>query len=250
MSESGPTGIQVIARTAEILRILHTAPEGMTKARLGEQIGLPRSTVHRLLSAMRDEGLVESLNSHGPYRLGPAIQRIAGASWRSILAGLHPLLEQLAHEVNETVSVAVLDRTGMTVAASIIGSQRLRAVAVVGDTLPLHCTACGKAVLATMDAAGLARGLPGVLARATAATITDRAVLAEELALTAERGYALDREENSEGICAVGVFLGVVAGVPAAVSVLQPAQRFYGHEEAMAAKLTSWAKSARTRLTP
>jgi DNA-binding IclR family transcriptional regulator len=250
MSESGSTGIQVIARTAEILRILHTAPEGMTKAELGEQIGLPRSTVHRLLSAMRDEGLVESLDSHGSYRLGPAIQRMAGAAWRSIMARLHPLLEQLAREANETVSVSVLDRNRMTIAASINGSQRLRAVSMVGDTLPLHSTASGKAVLATMDAAGLARRLPGTLARATASTITDRAVLAKELALTAKRGYALDREENSEGICAVAIFLGVVAGVPAAVSVLQPALRFYGHEEAMAAKLTGWAESARTRLTP
>ncbi len=248
MSEPGPAGIQVIARTAEILRVLHAAPDGMSQAELGEQLGLARSTVHRLLAAMRDEGLVESQGPRGRYRLGPAIHRMAGAAWRSSLEGLHPLLERLAREVDETVHLCVLERDRVTIADQVTGSQRLRAVGTVGESLPLHCTAGGKALLATMDAAGLARALPGPLARLTAATITDRAALAEELALTRERGYALAREEYADGVCASGVFLGLVGGVPAAVAVPQPAQRFYGHEDAVAGVLTGWAAAARERL--
>ncbi len=88
--QPGSGGIQVIARTAEILRALGTAPGGMTQAELCEQIGLARSTVHRLLNAMRDEGLVETSGPRGRYRLGPAIRRMADAAWRSGLGGLHP----------------------------------------------------------------------------------------------------------------------------------------------------------------
>jgi DNA-binding IclR family transcriptional regulator len=84
----GPGGIQVIARIAEILRTLGTAPGGMTQAELCEQIGLARSTVHRLLTAMRDEGLVETSGPRGRYRLGPAIRRLADAAWRSGPGGL------------------------------------------------------------------------------------------------------------------------------------------------------------------
>jgi len=93
-------GIQVIARTAEILRVLRTVPDGLTPAELGERIGLARSTVHRLLNAMRDEGLVETFGPRGRYRLGPAIHRMADAAWRSGLGGLHPLLEELAQVEN------------------------------------------------------------------------------------------------------------------------------------------------------
>ena len=80
--QPGSGGIQVIARTAEILRVLCTAPDGMTQAQLCEQIGLARSTVHRLLNAMRDEGLVETVGPRGRYRLGPAIRRMADAATR------------------------------------------------------------------------------------------------------------------------------------------------------------------------
>jgi len=88
--QPGSGGIQVIARSAEILRVLGTAPGGMTQAELCGQIGLARSTVHRLLTAMRDEGLVETSGPRGRYRLGPAIRRMADAAWRGGLGGLRP----------------------------------------------------------------------------------------------------------------------------------------------------------------
>lgn len=59
------------------------------------------------------------------------------------------------------------------------------------------------------------------------------------------RGYALDREEHTEGICGAGVCLGLVAGVPMAVSMPMPAQRFYGREHAIARALLDWAAGAR-----
>ena len=241
-------GIQVIARTAEILRVLRTVPDGLTPAELGERIGLARSTVHRLLNAMRDEGLVETFGPRGRYRLGPAIHRMADAAWRSGLGGLHPLLEELAQAVGETVDLSVLDRDRVTIADQITSSQRLRAVSMIGESVPPYCTASGKAFLAALDEAGLARALPGTLARLTPATITDRSVLAAELAMIRGRGYALDREEHTEGICGAGVFLGLVADVPTAVSIPMPAQRFYGREHVIAKVLSDWAAKARARL--
>jgi len=244
-AEAAPGGIQVIARTAEILRVLRASPVGLTQAELCERIGLARSTMHRLLNAMRNEGLVERSGPRGGYRLGPAIHRMADAAWRSDPGGLHPLLEELARSLYETVDLSVLDRGRATIADQIASSQRLRAVSTIGESVPLYCTASGKAFLATMDQAGLARVLPGTLARLTPATITDRAVLEPELVLIRARGYALDREEHTEGICGAGVCLGLVAGVPMAVSVPMPAQRFYGREHVIAGALLDWAAGAR-----
>lgn len=246
--EPAPGGIQAIARTAEILRVLRAAPDGITQAELCEQIGLARSTVHRLLHAMRNEGLVETSGPRGRYRLGPAIRRLADAAWRSSLGALHPLLEELAHQVNETVDLSVLERDRATIVGQITGSQRLRAVSTIGESVPLYCTANGKAFLAAMDQGGVARALPPALTRLTAATITDRSVLEAELALTRARGYALDREEYNERICAVGIFVGLAAGVPTAVSVPLPAHRFYGREQDIGQMLLAWAARVRTRL--
>ncbi len=54
----GAGGIQVIARAAEVLRLLRAAPSGLTQAEVVERIGLAKSTVHRILGALEAEGLV------------------------------------------------------------------------------------------------------------------------------------------------------------------------------------------------
>jgi hypothetical protein len=78
---------------------------------------------------------------------------MADAAWRSDPGGLHPLLEELARSLNETVDLSVLDRGRATIADQIASSQRLRAVSTIGESVPLYCTANGKAFLATMDEA-------------------------------------------------------------------------------------------------
>ena len=98
-----------------------------------------------------------------------------------------------------------------------------------------------------MGAAELSRALPGTLARLTPATITDRPTLEAELDQVRAQGYALDHEEHTEGICAAGVFLGRISGVPAAVSIPLPAQRFYVREQALVRALVDWAADVRTR---
>ena len=73
--DAGGAGIQVIARAADILRTLRQAEGSLSQAEVAERVGLARSTVHRLLNALEDEGLVESGGPRGRYRLGPEIGR-------------------------------------------------------------------------------------------------------------------------------------------------------------------------------
>lgn len=59
-SDSRSGGIQVIARAAEILRLLQSHPGGLNQAEICERVGMARSTVSRILNALEDEGLVAS----------------------------------------------------------------------------------------------------------------------------------------------------------------------------------------------
>lgn len=59
---------------------------------------------------------------------------------------------------------------------------------------------------------------------------------------------AYDREENSEGICAVGVVLRGLSGAALAVSVPLPAQRFYGREPLLRDALVNWGKQVEREL--
>jgi DNA-binding IclR family transcriptional regulator len=70
-------------------------------------------------------------------------------------------------------------------------------MSTIGSRETLHLTALGKAILTIMDGAEVRDLLgPGPLAAKTDNTITD----VDELEVTAERGYAIDDEENILGL--------------------------------------------------
>jgi DNA-binding IclR family transcriptional regulator len=228
--QRGTTGVQVLARAAEILRALAASPGGLSQAELADKLGLARTTVHRILGALEEESLVTVARSRGRYRLGAEIGRMAEAVRRERVATLHPLLEQLSRGLDETVDLSVLDGRRVTFVDQVVALRRLRAVSAVGESFPLHSCAPGKAILATLPVRELRSMVAGHLNGLTPSTITTMAALRAELARVKSEGVAYDREEHTVGICAVAVVLDPTDPHPMAISVPVPAQRFHDRE--------------------
>ncbi|MEE6179203.1 IclR family transcriptional regulator [Mycobacterium sp. 050134] len=235
---SDGTGIQVIARAADMLRLLQAHPGGLSQAEIGERLGMARSTVSRILGALDDEGLVAARGARGPYRLGPEIAQMADTVRLGVVMDVHPFMEELSRELGETVDLSVLDGDRATFVDQVVSPHRLRAISAVGESFPLHCCANGKALLANLPPERQASRLTPL----TPNTITSPAVLRKELERVRAEAVAYDREEQTEGICAVGAVLRGVPGQMVAVSVPVPAQRFYGREAALAAALLAWVE--------
>ncbi len=233
------TGIQVIARAAEMLRVLQAHPGGLSQAEIGERLGMARSTVSRILNALEDEGLVASRGARGPYRLGPEVARMASTVRLSVVTDMHPFLTELSRELDETVDMSILDGDRASFIDQVVPSRRLRAISAVGDSFPLYCCANGKAMLASLTPDQLARALPSRLVPLTGSTVTTPAALRKDLERIRREGVAYDREEQTDGVCAVGAALRVDDEL-VAVSVPVPAQRFYGREEVLARALLTW----------
>ena len=222
-SDVSRPSIQAIARAASVLRALHQVPDGLALGDLAAAVALPKSTVHRLVAALEEQGLVIS----GPrIVLGPELSRLGTGPARSLPDALAPLLAELRTHVRETVDLAVLDGATARFVTQFPAAQRLRAVSAVGERFPLHCTANGKALLAALAPAEVVALLPARLPRLTPATITSRARLLTELELVREAGFAVDREEHSVGICAVGAVVRDGREPVAAISIPVPALRF------------------------
>jgi DNA-binding IclR family transcriptional regulator len=230
-------GVQVIARAAQILRALDGEPNGLSLSQLSERLGLPRSTVHRVVTALATEGLLAAASPNGRVRLGPELARLALASRRELRQELRPYMQRLFEDLNETVDCAVLDGDHLRFIDQIAAPHRLRAVSAVGATFPLHCTANGKALLAELAPEEVARVLPTRLRRCTPATITARAKLVAELEVVRETRVAFDREEHTTGISAAGIAVRDPFGALAAISVPMPTQRFNGREAELALAL-------------
>ena len=106
-------------------------------------------------------------------------------------------------------------------------------VSVVGDSFPLHCTANGKAFLATLDEAEIVRRIGRVYDRKTPNTRTSLAELMREIDEVRHVGVAFDDEEHTAGVSAAGVCLRDMLGHPVAISVPVPTQRFVEKREAI-----------------
>lgn len=225
------SSIQVLARSTAILRLLHGHPGGLSQGDIGEQLSLARSTVSRLLAALEAEGLVVTQGSRGRYRLGPELIRLASSARKNTWLDLHPLLVELSYAINETVDLSILEGDRVTFVDQVVADHRLRAVSAVGTSFPLHACANGKAILATLPEPDVRRILARKLEALTPHTLTSPSAVAVELdKIRSGHGVAFDREEQSVGVCAVGVVIGVIDHDFIAVSIPVPTQRFYGRE--------------------
>lgn len=232
-------GIQVIARAGQILRTLGAERQALSLSELAQRVDLPRSTVHRIITALESEGLAATASPNGRYKLGPELVRLAAGQNGELGADLRPLLRKLSGEVNETVDLSVLIHDQVSFIDQVAAPHRLRAVSAVGETFPAHCTANGKALLAAHTDDALRRLLPEKLEAATHNTITDRERLITQLRRVRRDRFAVDREEHTRGICALGAVVHDARGPVAAVSIPVPVQRFAGHEESLATGLLS-----------
>jgi DNA-binding IclR family transcriptional regulator len=156
---------------------------------------------------------------------------------------IHPFMEELSRELEETVDLSILDGDRATFVDQVVSPHRLRAISAVGESFPLHCCANGKALLANLPPERERQALPSRLARLTPNTITTPAALRKELERVRAEGVAFDREEQTEGICAVGAVLKGVSDEMVAVSVPVPAQRFYRRESELAQALLIWVNN-------
>lgn len=230
------TGVQVIARAAEILRVLGTSDRGMSLSALAEATGLARSTTHRIVTALAAENLVAWEPQLGIVELGLGLVSLALSRRRRLRDLVRPYLEGLSRRVDETVDLVVLRDNTVLFVDQVIARQIL-VVSALGEVLPAHCTAGGKSLLAALPPEEVERLLPQKLAAFTRNTITDRAALLRELADIRASRVAFDREEHMVGVSAVGAVIRNAWAEVAAVTIPVPSQRFAGREDELAAAL-------------
>jgi DNA-binding IclR family transcriptional regulator len=173
--------------------------------------------------------LVEKHPDSGRYRLGLRLFEL-GSKAISVLdlrEQAHPFLSQVMSETQETVHLCVLDQDEMLYVEKLEPQRSVRLASRVGRRAPAYCTSVGKAILAELaDAEVNAIVRRSGLKRITPHTITTAAGLKTELKGIRELGYAIDNEENEEGVRCVGVAVRDHSRRPvAAISVSGPAFR-------------------------
>lgn len=224
-AEDSKGGIQVISRAAAVLRSLKDQRNGLSLGQISERVGLPRSTVQRIVGALQAEQLVMAAQPGRGIRLGPELSSLAESARFDIVDMLHPYLVELGERIGETIDLAVLRHAKMVFVDQIPSRHRLRAVSSVGEAFPLCTTANGKACLARLpDAQVLAHLLEEQPVRHRAPKA--RAAFLAEIAAIRKSGLAFDRDEHTDGISAIGASITDLHGNVYAISIPTPSSRF------------------------
>lgn len=218
-------GIQVIARMSKIMRALSAHPHGLSLAEIAMEVGLPRSTVQRIVTAAVAENILESVGAKGGFRIGPALGQMLYQTQADIIPIVRPQLERLSQELEETVCLTRLSGRQVTISDMVVGEQVLRIVPPLGGVAPCHLSADGKAILARMSHDKVVEWFAGGLSPEGRHPKTPSQLLSE-LEEIRRSGFAYDYEGYTEGLCAVAMSLGTYRGTYA-VSVLAPAPRMH-----------------------
>lgn len=216
-ASSASEGTQAIRRAAGLLRAIAKAgATGQSLAAVAHDEGLPRSTVHRMLGCLNDEGLVE----RGPdlrWRIGPLVHELAlaPASSASDIVRWRPAVEAVARRTG--VTAYLMRRSGAEAVCliKVDGEAVVRFVPVdVGQRRPLGVGAGATALLAALKPADAEAVIDCVAPHLSPYPRLDAAALRAAVAVTRKAGYAISQGTVADDGFGMGLAIPTDEGVP------------------------------------
>jgi DNA-binding IclR family transcriptional regulator len=208
---------------------------GLTVTELAAELGVVKSTAHRVLANCVAAGFVRQDHVGGPYVIGVTAHELAlhATSAVRLRDAAQATLEQLRDDTGLTASVLVLEGRTSRFVQSLEGTGPGRALTRLGRTLPAHCTSGGKAMLAFLSEVELARRYPSRrLDRPSERSVGDWDALLRVLAAVRKRCWATNLGETDPGITGVGAPILLSNGSPvAAVCLAATADRLHTRDE-------------------
>lgn len=197
--------IQSVAKAMKLLDILAESPVPLTLAELSTKTGWPKSTVHGLLSTMRESSVIAQ-DDEGRYMLGIRLFEYGctlSSSW-TILETAKPYIQHISYHTGEAVFLSILDRGEIITLDRADNRTGLQTSAEMGCRLPIHCTSQGKLFLAYMNEQEQENILRRTeLREYTNHTITSLSALRKEFDVIRQQGYAIENGEYKKGLRSV-----------------------------------------------
>lgn len=217
-----------LERGLAVMEILARHPAGMTLTEMAEEAGLTRAGARRFLLTLAAAGYATQAGrqfSLSPRLLTVARTWLGGASLWTYAA---PIMREIAAQLNESCSAAILSGEDIVYVARVPGRRILSVSLDVGTRLPAYCTSMGRVLLSGLAPGELETFLRQVTIEGrTPKTITARAALAEAIGKAKANGFAIIDEELELGLRSIAVAINDRTGrTVAAINVSTQSARF------------------------
>jgi DNA-binding IclR family transcriptional regulator len=226
----GDPTLSTVRNAARLLKAFLSREPELGVSELSRRLGIGKSNVHRLLSTLVAEGLVEQDPRTGGYRLGLVTFELGEAVrvHMDLHAAAGPVLAQLRDQTGESAQVGVLDGFEVVYVDRLESAHSLRLFTETGRRVPVHCTSSGKVLMAHRPEPDREKYLANAeLTALTPASITDADQLRDELVAVRARGWAQSVNERENGVASIAAPVRDARGdVVAAISIGAPTTRF------------------------
>ncbi|HEX9623200.1 MAG TPA: IclR family transcriptional regulator [Streptosporangiaceae bacterium] len=202
--------VRSVARAMRLIELVASGPDqGLTLSELARGLGASKSTTLALARTLATAGMLRVRDTRpGPkYNLGTSLIRLGDMARNQLPIGeiCRPVIAQLADLTKMTSRVAINDNGYPVFIERVDGPGTVRFYTPLGQREEPHASAAGKAILSTMPADQVRaicaeNGLPARTPR----TITDLEQLLDSLSTVRANGFAVDDEEDAEGVFCVG----------------------------------------------
>jgi len=217
------SGLQSVSTALDLLDCF-VSQEELGVSDVARQLGVAKSTAHRLLTTLCSRGFAERNPETGRYRLGLHLYELGtlAISRYSLRRTAMPLLHELQELSGCTIHLAVADGAEVIQLERLESSRCTPLFSGIARRQPVHSTACGKAIAALDPACATARIRAG-FPECTPSTVRTAGEFERELASTRRRGFALNHDETRPGLTSVGVAVRDHSGrAIAALSIVAP----------------------------
>lgn len=219
-----------VRRVLLLLSFLVDHP-GASVNTIATHLNLPRSTVYRLLSMLKNDDFAAQHGEDGSFLAGAEMYRLAGRLRANVPYArfAEPLLAQLTSQFNETSILAILEREQLKMfyASTASPADPMRYNIVLNKLEPLVWGATARVLLAHLSPAEIERAIQRKERAPVDGRSINRSELNKSLAEIRQKGFALTHSHRTADAVGVAVpFFGADREVIGDVGFLIPEFRF------------------------
>lgn len=221
--------VESISRGFKLLSIVCKSTKPLSLSELSKESNLSLSTIQRLSYTLQHLGLLDRDPRTKKYKLGPEMITLSFVVINNLTLKkvAYPHMKQLSEKINEVVALAVLSGTQVIIIGSIKTQRVLNVSTSGGESIPIHATASGKAMMAFLPEPNVEILLSMLsFEKITNNTITSLKTFKAQLTEVRKRGFASAINESNSGLGALAAPIrGNDGEVIAALTVLVPTAR-------------------------
>ncbi len=240
-----------VDKTLSVLEAVAQNAKGLSLADIVKLIGIPKTTVFRILEILSAREYVMWNKENERYYIGIKALEIglSGLIGQDIVDVSIPYLQELSMSAGETSFLAVYNNGDVVYLYKAEGTESIQTTARLGSRRPAYCTALGKVILANQPIEETDRIFEKKLSKLTEKTVIDRVKLYEEFANIRSNGFAVDDEGVEYGLYCLAVpIYNYTGNVIAAISVSGPIKRINEQREKVTEELKNVGATISRRL--